>query len=92
MPQVPALCPDPKGRTKKTAFQGSVVPCRWVRVDSALLQWLERDQRLSLPRLTAGRSAEVDTGTQREAQLAWQAMVNAKQSNDTNLGPQRDMN
>lgn len=92
MPQEPALGANPKGRTKKTALQGSVVPCRWMRLDSALLQLLERDWRRTLPKLTAGRSAEVDTGTQREVQLAWQATVNAKQSNDTNLRPQRDMN
>lgn len=35
-----------------------------------LLQLLARDQRQSLPKLTAGRSAEEDAGTQREVQLS----------------------
>lgn len=38
MPQELAPCPNPKGRAKKTALQENVVPCRWVRLNSALLQ------------------------------------------------------
>ena len=89
LPQKPTVFPNPEERTKKTALQGGVVPRRWVRLVSALLLLLERDQRWPLPKSTAGRSAQVDTGTQREVQLAQQVMVNAKQRNDTNLRPQR---
>lgn len=45
--------------------------------------------KTSLPKLAAGGSEEVDTQTQRKVQLAWQATVNVKQSNDRNLRPQR---
>lgn len=66
------------------------MPCRWVKLESC--SYWRGIGDWTLPKLTAGRWAEVDAGTQRKVQLACQAMVNAKPCNGTNLTPQKDMN
>lgn len=82
----------PCAQTQEDSFAGKCGTMQMGEVGE--LQLLERDWRLNwmLPKLTAGRWAELDAGTQREVQLACPAMVNSKECNGTNLTPQRDTN